>query len=132
VKAPTSERSLAEYAEKPFRKLPRIDRWSAPREKGKGGGSLVRVCPAIKANGERCKGIVGAVSHYCPAHDPAREGARRRAASKAARSKPEAQLKGVRTGSSIPSPTACCPVIWPGGCAGGLAGPKRQGVKRTS
>ena len=50
----------------------------------------MRGCPAIKANGERCKGIVGAGSHYCPAHDPAREGARRRAASKAAGNKPEA------------------------------------------
>jgi hypothetical protein len=29
---------LAEYAEKPVRKLPRIDRWTAPRENGKGGG----------------------------------------------------------------------------------------------
>jgi hypothetical protein len=71
----------------------------------------VRVCPAIKANGERCRGIVGAGRHYCPAHDPAREGARRRATFKATRSKPEAQLMGVRTGSSMPSPTACCPVI---------------------
>jgi hypothetical protein len=32
----------------------------------------VRVCPAIKANGERCRGIVGAGSAYCLAHDPAR------------------------------------------------------------
>jgi hypothetical protein len=56
----------------------------------------VRVCPAIKANGERCRGIVGAGSAYCPAHDPAREGARRRAASKAAKSKPDAEVKGVK------------------------------------
>ena len=56
----------------------------------------MRVCPAIKANGERCRGIVGAGSAYCPAHDPAREGARRRAASKAARNKPDAELKGVK------------------------------------
>ena len=56
----------------------------------------MRVCPAIKANGERCRGIVGAGNAYCPAHDPAREGARRRAASKAAKSKPDAKLKGVK------------------------------------
>lgn len=56
----------------------------------------MRVCPAIKPNGQRCKGIVGATNDYCPAHDPAREGARRRAASKAARSKPDAELKGLK------------------------------------
>jgi hypothetical protein len=56
----------------------------------------VRVCPAIKSDGERCKGIVGTGSDYCPPHDPARKGARRRAASKAARSKPDAGLKGVK------------------------------------
>ena len=56
----------------------------------------MRICPAIKANGERCRGIVGGGSQYCPAHDPAREGARRRAASKAAKSKPDAELKGVK------------------------------------
>ena len=56
----------------------------------------MRVCPAIKTNGERCRGIVGAGSHYCPAHDPAREGARRRAASKAARSKPGAEVRAVK------------------------------------
>jgi glutathione S-transferase len=56
----------------------------------------VRVCPAIKPNGERCKGIVGTTSDYCPAHDPARKSARRRAASKAARSKPDAEIKGVK------------------------------------
>ena len=62
----------------------------------------MRVCPAIKANGERCRGIVGAGSAYCPAHDPAREGARRSSASKAARNKSEAELKGVKV--AAPSP----------------------------
>jgi hypothetical protein len=56
----------------------------------------VRVCPVIKPNGERCRGIVGAGNDYCPAHDPARKDARRRAASKAARSKPDARIKGVK------------------------------------
>ena len=50
----------------------------------------MRVCPATKVNGERCKGFVGAASDYCPAHVAMREGA-----SKAARGKPEAQHKGV-------------------------------------
>ena len=44
-------------------------------------------CSAIKANGERCKGIAATGSDYCPAHDPARAEARRRSARKAARSK---------------------------------------------
>jgi hypothetical protein len=92
----------------------------------------VRVCPAIKANGERCKGIVGAGSAYCPAHDPAREGARWRAASKAARNKPDAELKGVK----VAAPSPCRPGVVrrfrPGGCGGSLAGPKRQAAGRTS
>ena len=53
------------------------------------------VCPARKANWECRKGIVGTESDYCPAHDPMREGARGRGASKAAGSKLEAQLKGA-------------------------------------
>ena len=39
------------------------------------------------SNGERCRGIAAAGSDYCPAHDPARAEARKRAASKAARSR---------------------------------------------
>ena len=44
-------------------------------------------CVGIKGNGERCRGIAATGSDYCPAHDPNRQEARRRAASKAARSK---------------------------------------------
>ncbi len=44
-------------------------------------------CVASKANGEHCRGIAATDSDYCPAHDPRRQEARRRAASKAARSK---------------------------------------------
>ena len=44
-------------------------------------------CAGTKGNGERCRGIAATGSDYCPAHDPRREEARRRAASKAARSK---------------------------------------------
>ena len=44
-------------------------------------------CTAIKGNGERCRGIAATGSDYCPAHDPSRQEARHRAASKAAKSK---------------------------------------------
>lgn len=44
-------------------------------------------CAAIKGNGERCRGIAATSSDYCPAHEPSRQEARRRAASKAAKSK---------------------------------------------
>ena len=44
-------------------------------------------CVASKANGEHCRGLVATGSDYCPAHEPRRQEARRRAASKAARSK---------------------------------------------
>jgi hypothetical protein len=47
----------------------------------------MRGCSAIKANGERCRGIAATGSDYCPAHDPARADARIRAASKAAKSR---------------------------------------------
>lgn len=53
-------------------------------------------CSAIKPSGERCRGIAKAGSDWCPAHDPARSDARRRAASKAARSKPSAEIKGLK------------------------------------
>jgi hypothetical protein len=43
-------------------------------------------CAAIKPNGEPCRGIAATGSDWCPAHDPARRDARKRAASKAARS----------------------------------------------
>jgi hypothetical protein len=56
----------------------------------------VRVCRTGKASWERRKGIVGAESDSCPAHDPMREGARRGAASKAARSRPDAELKRIK------------------------------------
>jgi hypothetical protein len=46
----------------------------------------MRGCSAIKANGERCRGIAATGSDYCPAHDPARAEERSRAASKSARS----------------------------------------------
>ncbi len=54
-------------------------------------------CTAIKGNGERCRGIAKAGSDYCPAHDPKRVEARRRSASKAAKSKPNPELRAVKT-----------------------------------
>jgi hypothetical protein len=44
-------------------------------------------CSAIKPDGERCRGIATTGSDYCPAHDPSRSEARKRAASKAARTR---------------------------------------------
>ena len=53
----------------------------------------MRGCSAIKANGERCRGIAATGSDYCPAHDPARADARTKAASKAARSRSVAVME---------------------------------------
>ena len=53
-------------------------------------------CPAITRAGRPCKGLVGAGCDYCPAHDPARSEARQRAASKAARSKPNKELAALK------------------------------------
>src|SRR5829696_8951527 len=53
-------------------------------------------CSAIKPNGERCKGIAKAGSEWCPAHDPTRSEARRRSTSKAARSRPNAEIRELK------------------------------------
>ena len=53
-------------------------------------------CSAIKADGERCKGIARAGSEWCPANDPARSEARRRAASKAGKARPSRDLADVK------------------------------------
>jgi hypothetical protein len=53
-------------------------------------------CTAIKTDGERCRGIAKAGSDWCPAHDPSRGEARRRAASKAARSKSGSEIKTLK------------------------------------
>lgn len=54
-------------------------------------------CSAIAGSGQPCKGLVRAGSDYCPAHDPDRAEDRRRAASKAARSKPHGELHAVKS-----------------------------------
>ena len=56
------------------------------------------------------QGIAGVVIDYCPTYDPMRKSIRLRDASKAARSKPEAQLKGVKARLEGLSP-AYYPVI---------------------
>jgi hypothetical protein len=54
-------------------------------------------CIAIKPNGELCQGVATRGSDWCPAHDPARKEARRRSASKAARSKkPDREVADVK------------------------------------
>jgi hypothetical protein len=53
-------------------------------------------CIGVKPTGELCKGVARRGSDWCPAHDPAREEARRRNASKAARSKPGREIKDLK------------------------------------
>ena len=53
-------------------------------------------CSAIKANGERCRGIAATGSDYCPAHDPARAEDRRKAASKAAKSRHDPEVREIK------------------------------------
>ena len=67
-------------------------------EMGGGGGrwSHVTKCAAFTAKGRPCKGLVRQHSDYCPAHNPARADARRKSASKAARSKPGAEVRELK------------------------------------
>ena len=44
-------------------------------------------CIGVKPEGALCQGVAARGSDWCPAHDPARKEARRKSASKAARSK---------------------------------------------
>jgi hypothetical protein len=53
-------------------------------------------CAAITRSGESCRGLVRPGNNYCPAHDPSRQEARRRAASKAGRSKPRTEVQQVK------------------------------------
>jgi hypothetical protein len=57
---------------------------------------LTGKCPAITRGGEACRGLVRPGNDYCPAHDPARQEARRRAASKAGKSKPGRELADIK------------------------------------
>ncbi len=53
-------------------------------------------CAAFTGKGHPCKGLVRAGSDYCPAHDPTRADARRRSASKAARTKPGGEVRDLK------------------------------------
>lgn len=53
-------------------------------------------CAANKSDGTPCERIVGASQKYCYAHDPYHRDARSRAASKAARSKPNRELTALK------------------------------------
>jgi hypothetical protein len=48
---------------------------------------LMAGCIGVKPNGDLCQGVAARGSDWCPAHDPARKEARRKSASRAARSK---------------------------------------------
>ena len=54
------------------------------------------VCSGIKRDGGRCTVSVTGAQEFCHLHDPARAGERKRAASKAARSKPSRELAGMK------------------------------------
>ena len=53
-------------------------------------------CAANKPDGSPCERIVGASQKYCYAHDPHHQQARSRAASKAAKSKPNRELTALK------------------------------------
>ena len=54
-------------------------------------------CRGEKPDRTPCERIVPASQEYCYSHDPARKEERRRNASKAARSKPSADLREIKT-----------------------------------
>jgi hypothetical protein len=53
-------------------------------------------CAGTKRDGGRCTAIVKGSQTYCYQHDPERAGERRRAASKAGRSKPSRELASIK------------------------------------
>ena len=53
-------------------------------------------CPGITREGEPCKGFVRPGDTYCVAHDLDRAAERKRAASKAGKSKPSAEFREVK------------------------------------
>ena len=53
-------------------------------------------CSAITAKGQPCQGIPKPGNDYCPAHDPSRADARRRAASIAGRSRSGTEIAAVK------------------------------------
>jgi hypothetical protein len=57
---------------------------------------LMAVCAGTKRDGSRCTATVDPPQTYCWWHDPANADERRRAASKAGRSRPNRELVGVK------------------------------------
>ncbi len=53
-------------------------------------------CCGSKPDGSPCQRIVRPSQTYCPAHDPSRSEQRRRAASKAAKSKPNQEVAAIK------------------------------------
>jgi len=53
-------------------------------------------CSAIRKDGQRCRGISATGSDYCPAHDPARAEDRRKAASRAAKSRHDPEIRQIQ------------------------------------
>ena len=53
-------------------------------------------CSGSKPDGSPCERIVSPSQTYCHAHDPARSERRRRAASKAAKSKPNQEVAAIK------------------------------------
>ncbi len=53
-------------------------------------------CAAITLGGAPCKGLKRPGNEYCPAHDPSRQEARKRSASKAGKSKPGREMLDLR------------------------------------
>jgi hypothetical protein len=53
-------------------------------------------CIGVKPDGGLCQGVARRGSDWCPAHDPARKEARRKSASRAARSKPGREIKDLK------------------------------------
>src|SRR5215212_5855093 len=56
----------------------------------------MRQCPTITSKGEPCQGYVHPSKEYCPAHDPARAEARKKAASIAGRSKQGSEISEIK------------------------------------
>ena len=57
---------------------------------------MTRVCAGITRSGGRCTVPVSGAQHFCHLHDPARAEERRRAASRAGRSKPGREIAEIR------------------------------------
>lgn len=53
-------------------------------------------CAGVKRDGGQCTTIVKPSQTYCYQHDPARAGERKRNASRAARTKPNRELQGIK------------------------------------